>query len=580
MCGIVGHIGKAPLRKFLFTGLSSLQYRGYDSAGIAFMDEQKNIVVYKSVGTVENLETITPQFESHIGIGHTRWATNGLPNKNNAHPQVSQHGRVAIVHNGVIENHSSLRIHLQNHGVKFQSSTDTEIIANFLEHQLLLGAKPLDAIKRLFFLFEGSFAIAVLFQGEERLYFAKRLSPLVLGRGKEGNYCASDPAALVGYANQFFDLEDGDYGYLTEEQVILYREDQMLDPRFAIKDLEHYEINLNGYSHFMLKEIEEEPSVIEKIMNKENLFSPELLSLMRNASSLRFLACGSSFHAALLAARYARSLGLDAYCYRASEFNVDPFYPQEKNAVFVLLSQSGETVDTLDSFYLLKSKGYPLISITNAKESNLARKTECHLYLDCGVEVAVAATKTYMAEVALLYRLLSEAFDKEYKTFFEEAIFSLKEVIARKNEISYLASPLARANRFYFLGRADSYDASLECALKVKEVSGVSCEAFPSGEFKHGPIALIEKGTPILVFLGEKGGNFIRLNVEEAENRGADTTIISSCSQDDIVLPHAKGELSALSFVMFGQYLSYYLALELGKPCDRPQNLAKSVTVR
>lgn len=582
MCGIVGHIGKAPLKKFLLAGLSRLQYRGYDSAGIAFLDNDLHFKVYKQVGTVDDLASILPSFQSCLGIGHTRWATNGLPNSKNAHPQVSEHGKVTLVHNGIIENHASIRSLLLKDGYHFHSSTDTEVIANFLERKLEKDhASPLEAIKSLFLCLEGSFALAILIDGEpNRLYFAKSTSPLVLGKGVDGKYLASDPAALVGYANEFLDLLDGDYGYLSDDEVVLCRGGEERKAIFVTKDLEHYEIDLKGYEHFMIKEIEEQPALVRRYSEKPPVIPSSAIEYVRNANRIYFLACGSSYHASLVGVRICRSFGVDAEALEATEFNVDPFFPKDKNSLFILLSQSGETIDTIDSFHLLKEKGYPVISITNSPSSNLARNADTHLYLECGVEVAVAATKTYAAEVCLLFLLFSLSFHKDPFPFLKEAAESLEELRKSKKKFSYLAPAILRAGNLFFIGRAEGYDAALECALKVKEVAGISCQGFPSGEFKHGPIALIKKGTPVFAFIGDKGEKLIRVNVEEIRNRGGEVSVVSSSPSDEIYILHNRSPLSVLSFTMIGQYLAYYLALELGKPCDRPQNLAKSVTVR
>ena len=578
MCGIVGAAASFPMRDFLLKSLSKLQYRGYDSAGVAYFDEVAAIHAYRTVGSVEMLEGMLPSFSSRLAIGHTRWATNGLPSLKNAHPQTSLHGLVTIVHNGIIENEQTLRTFLEKRGYSFRSSTDTELIADFLEVSLSDGNMPEEALSSLFRFLEGSFALAILIKSfPGKLYFAKQSSPLVLGRGECGHLVASDPAALVGYADSFYDLEDGYYGYVSEEEAKLYLDGREIPPSFKERNLGKYEIDLRGYPHFMIKEIEEEPEVLMGLKDAIQAIPEDLVSLVREASSISLIGCGSSFHAALLAARAARRLGKRANAIPGSEFTIDP-PPFEDGAIFFLLSQSGETVDILDVLPLLP-KGRA-IAVTNAPHSRLARESAHHLFLDVGAEVAVAATKTFLGEVALLNGLFLRASGKGGTEGIDETSRSLREVIARKHEIRSTASAIARAGHLYFIGRAEGNEAAMECALKVKEVACFRCESFPSGELKHGPIALIEKGTPLVAFSTGRGEAMVRLNAREAEARGASVLFLGSRKEDDFPIDPLPGVLEALPLVCYGQLLSYFLALELGKPCDRPRNLAKSVTVR
>ncbi len=578
MCGIVGAAARFPMRDFLLKSLSKLQYRGYDSAGVAYFTEDGSVETKRTVGSVDVLEKILPPFSSRLAIGHTRWATNGLPSLKNAHPHRSFHGLVTLVHNGIIENEQSLRSFLENAGYEFQSSTDTELVADLLEFSLRSGKSPEEALSSLFQFLEGTFALAILISScPGRLYFAKQSSPLVLGKGREGYLVASDPAALVGYADSFLDLEDGFYGYVSEEEARIFQAGEEIPPSFRGRDLGKYEIDLGGYPHFMIKEIEEEPGVLLGIQDSIRAIPEKIVRLVQDSASIVLVGCGSSFHASLLVARAARRLGKRAFAIPGSEFLVDT-PPLEEGTLFFLLSQSGETADTLDVLRLLP-KGRT-IAVTNAPHSRLARESAYHLFLDVGAEVAVAATKTFLGEVALLNGLFLRASGKDGTEGIEEASRSLRDIIARKDEIRSAASAVARAGRLYFIGRGEGNEAAMECALKVKEVASFPCESFPSGELKHGPIALIDKGTPLVVFATGKGEAMVRLNAREAESRGASLLTLGNRKEDDIPVEPLPGILQALPLVCYGQLFSYFLALALGKPCDRPRNLAKSVTVR
>ena len=438
MCGIVGAAASFPMRDFLLKSLSKLQYRGYDSAGVAYFGEDGSIKTKRTVGSVEMLEGMLPPFSSRLAIGHTRWATNGLPSLKNAHPQTSLHGLVTLVHNGIIENEQALRTFLEKHGYSFRSSTDTELIADFIEAALSSGKSPEEALSSLFRFLQGSFALAILIASSPgKLYFAKQSSPLVLGRGECGHLVASDPAALVGRADSFYDLEDGYYGYVSEDEAKLYVDGKEVPPSFEERNLGKYEIDLRGYPHFMIKEIEEEPEALMGLKDTIQAIPEDIVRLVREASSICLIGCGSSYHAALLAARAARRLGKRANAIPGSEFSIDP-PPFEEGALFFLLSQSGETVDILDVLRLLP-KGRT-IALTNASHSRLARESAHHLFLDVGAEVAVAATKTFLGEVVLLNGLFLRAAGKEGTEGIDEASRSLRDVIARKHEVRSAAS--------------------------------------------------------------------------------------------------------------------------------------------
>jgi glucosamine--fructose-6-phosphate aminotransferase (isomerizing) len=594
MCGIVGSVGETKLREYLLSGLKSLEYRGYDSAGTAFLTKEK-IEVFRLPGRIDDLSKVVPAtMHGSAGIGHTRWATHGEPNFVNSHPHSSQKSHFTIVHNGVIDNFRMLKKKLQNQGFKFQSETDTEVIANLMEMHYLKDPKqdPLNAIKHTLEDLEGSYALAILFKGDDtKVYFAKLHSPLVIGKGKKTNYLASDYVPMLDYATSYYILDDYQYGYISQKEVVV----KHLDPNeekplvFHKTDIKVTDIGLNGYPHYMLKEIEESPEVIQRIIDNyidgnNFLLDEVLIQKLQQADQIIFLACGTSYHAALVGRRYFESIGKTSRVYIASEF---AYYPEVKgkNPLFIFISQSGETADLIRCVKIIQQQGSPILTITNTKGSSLDRASDFTLLLYAGMEIAVASTKAYIAQVALLAILRAAMIsNSEVITDLIESMKAMKNLIGAKLEIKAIAESIANQPNVFFLGRGLDFDVALEASLKLKEITYIHSEGLPGGELKHGPIALIKEGVPVIAFVSDQiTAAAIRSNLQEVLARGAKVYVISNQAlakeEDDFVTSNTKVYLSPLLKAMVGQYLSYYAALYLGRDIDKPRNLAKSVTV-
>ena len=594
MCGIVGSVGETKLRDYLLHGLKSLEYRGYDSAGTAFLTKEK-LEVFRLPGRIDDLNQLVPaKMHGAAGIGHTRWATHGEPNFVNSHPHCSQQGYFTIVHNGVIDNFRSLKKKLQNQGCKFQSETDTEVIANLMEMHYLKDAtkNPLDAIKKTLEDLEGSYALAILFKKDDtKVYFAKLHSPLVIGKGKNTNYLASDYVPMLDYATSYYIIDDYQYGYISQKEVVV----KHLDPNeekplvFHQTDLKVIDIGLNGYPHYMLKEIEESPEVIKRLMDNyvdgnQFVFDDVLIQKFQEADQIIFLACGTSYHAALVGRRYFESIGKTSRVYIASEF---AYYPEVKgkHPLFIFISQSGETADLIRCVKIIQQQGSPILTITNTKGSSLDRASDFTLLLYAGMEIAVASTKAYIAQVALLAILRAALIgNTEIITDLIEVEKAMKGLIGAKLEIKAIAEAIAKEPNVFFLGRGLDYDVALEASLKLKEITYIHSEGLPGGELKHGPIALIKKDVPVIAFVSDQiTAAAIRSNLQEVLARGAKVYVVSNQAlakeEDDFVTRNTKTYLSPLTKAMVGQYLSYYAALSLGRDIDKPRNLAKSVTV-
>jgi glucosamine--fructose-6-phosphate aminotransferase (isomerizing) len=594
MCGIVGTVGENQLRNYLINGLKSLEYRGYDSSGTAFLTNQK-LEVFRLPGRIADLNQLVPStMQGAAGIGHTRWATHGEPNFVNSHPHSSEKNIFTLVHNGVIDNFRSLKKKLENKGYHFQSETDTEVIANLMEMHYFTGAKKnaLNAIKLTLEDLEGSYALAILFQEDDsKVYFAKLHSPLVIGKGDHTNYLASDYVPMLSYASSYYILDDYQYGYISQQEVVV----KHLDPNeekplvFHQTDLKVTDIGLNGYPHYMIKEIEESPEVVKRILDNyvdgnKFLFDDVLIEKLKQADQIIFIACGTSYHAALVGRRYFESIGKTSRVYIASEF---AYYPEIKgqNPVFVIISQSGETADLIRCVKLIQNQGSPMITITNTKGSSLDRASDFTLLLYAGMEIAVASTKAYVAQVALLSLLRASLVgNSEVVSDLLDVIKAMKSLIDSKMDIKAIAESIATQPNAFFLGRGYDFDSALEASLKLKEITYIHSEGLPGGELKHGPIALIKKDVPVIAFISDQTtAAAIRSNLQEVMARGAKVYAISTMAlakdDDAFVTGITKVYLSPLVKALVGQYLSYYAALFLEKDIDKPRNLAKSVTV-
>ncbi len=593
MCGIVGACGALDFRSYLLNGLRKLEYRGYDSCGL-FVTNGTFSLLERSVGVVDNLDRQVPStFEQvpSVGIAHTRWATHGGVTISNCHPVHSFDRKIILVHNGVIENFTKIRDFLVSKGVSFYGNTDSEIIANLIAYHLRNSAKNmLEAIEIATSKLNGSYSLAIVhFDEPQRLYFAKNLSPLLIGKGEGANYLASDQIPMADISHQFVDLKDGRYGYITKDEIHVFFQGVEEKIKLVERSSENLDVSLNGYPHFMLKEIEETPSCIERLIknyvfNDEYTFDAKLLKIIERASEIIFLACGTSYHASLIAVDLLRAKGKLASAYIASEFAYHPVV-MSKNPLFIIISQSGETADLLKCIPFIQDNAYHLLTITNNRYSSLARKAEYYLNLYSGVEVSVASTKVYQSELALLIMLLDAAFIKGHHfNEMREQVKCLEKIIQNKEKLIPIAEEIAKYDNLFFLGRGIDYSTALEGALKMKEVTYINSSAVQAGELKHGPIALISDKFPSIAFISEeKTAHQMRNGFQEIKARGGRVFVVSSKSLsiegDDIVVCDSPLYLSPMSKVMVAQYLTYYTAIKKGLNVDKPRNLAKSVTV-
>ena len=592
MCGIVGCVGKSNAREYIVNGLKTLDYRGYDSAGIAFLKE-KAIEIYKDAGSVSHVDSLIPLNEdASILIGHTRWATHGKPNKNNSHPHLSFDKQFALVHNGVIENFVELKNKLLKQGISFVSDTDSEVVVNLIASKYLETKDVLKAIKESIKEIKGSYAIGLIHLGDDRLYILKNASPLLVGLGDNFNLIASDASPMVEYTNRFIELEDQQFGYITSKEVYLFDKDgKEAKKSFVEKEAEMIKHDLNGYDHFMLKEIEEIPAVIRRLYefytkDNEYHFNESLIEKIKQSDHIIFLGCGTSYHASLVGGRYFEEmLEIPTASYIASEWAFHPMFPGKKPFI-IFISQSGETADLIHCLKIVKERNYDTLIITNTKGSTLERGCDYSLILHAGVEVSVASTKAYAAQVALL--LLIVAAVKGDINIAREMIDALP-IISHirdnyKEDIKVIAKEIKDQKSIFYLGRGYDYYLSLEASLKLKEISYIHSEAIAGGELKHGPIALIEDGTPVIVFItDEVTANSMRGNIEEVKSRGANVYVIStkglSRASDKIVIEQYPSYLSSIIVSTVAFYLAYYVSLFKGYDVDKPRNLAKSVTV-
>ena len=590
MCGIVGSVGLEKSHKYIIDGLKTLDYRGYDSAGVAFLN--KEIEIFKEVGSVSNLDSYIPKDkEGFVAIGHTRWATHGRPTKNNSHPHLSFKKEFALVHNGVIENYLELKKKLIFKGITFNSDTDSEVICNLIESYYEEEKDVIKAIKKAMEELHGSYAVALMHKGDDKLYILKNSSPLLIGLGKGFNLVASDASPMIEYTDKFVELEDKEFGYISKEKYKIFDiHGNEVKKELVTKEAELIKHSLNGYEHYMLKEIEEIESVIKRIYDnycdgdKVNL-DPTLVEKLKESDHIIFLGCGTSYHASLVGGRFFEEKGVPTASYIASEWAFHPMFPGKKPFI-ILISQSGETADLIHCLKIIKEKGYETLIITNTKGSTLERGCTYSLLLNAGVEVSVASTKAYVAQCLTLYLIAAAVFNlNKVEKHINQAIDIVRTIRSEyKPKITEIASEIKDKNDIFYLGRGFDYYLSLEASLKLKEVSYIHSEAIAGGELKHGPIALIENGTPVIVFITDIfTAASMRGNIEEVKSRGANVIVISTKplakEGDTIVIDDYPGYLSSIVVSSIAFYLAYYVSLMKGYNVDKPRNLAKSVTV-
>ncbi len=607
MCGIVGYIGVEKAAPIILDGLSKLEYRGYDSAGIAIFDGKK-INIQKAVGRLKVLENLTHGGETmpgYAGIGHTRWATHGIPNDVNSHPHFNKEGTIAVVHNGIIENYISLKKKLVGKGYQFVSDTDTEVLAHLLDYYY--KGNPLEAITKVLHRVEGSYALGIMFADfPEEIYAVRKDSPLIVGQSDKGCFIASDVPAILKYTRTVY--------YVNNQEVVRVRKDQLnfygVDEEEIEKESVTIEWDANaaekeGYEHFMLKEIYEQPKTVteplsprlkngEIVIEELNMTDEELQKVKR----IHIVACGSAYHTGVTAKYILEGLvRIPVEVDVASEFRYrNPVL--EEGAMVIVISQSGETADTLAALREAKSRGFQVLGIVNVVGSSIAREADSVMYTWAGPEIAVATTKAYSAQLAALYLLamkLGRVRGVIDDSLFEELLADLKKLpnqiellLGQKGKIQRFANRYVGAKDIFFIGRGIDYAISMEGSLKLKETSYVHSESYPAGELKHGPISLIEDGT-LVVAVSTQPALYQKTisNMVEVKARGAFVMAIT-CEGNKAIEkaadyvtyipetnPYFANSLAIIPLQLFG----YYVAVGKGCDVDKPRNLAKSVTV-
>jgi glutamine---fructose-6-phosphate transaminase (isomerizing) len=608
MCGIVGAVAERSIEKILIEGLKRLEYRGYDSAGIALLDTHNKLQRVRTQGKVHQLDYALnqSQFSGNIGIAHTRWATHGMPAEHNAHPFIS--GDIALVHNGIIENHDELRHMLKQQGFNFSSETDSETIVHLLNYYFKQSKNLLTATRQAIAELKGAYALAIISShNPDHLIVVRHGSPLVIAKGIGENFIASDPLALLPVTQQFIYLDDNDIADITRNNITIYANDKVVERKLHIVELNNDAVDKGKYRHYMSKEIADQPQAIAtslegRIDNSQVLdsaFGFNANAMFKQVERIQLIACGTSFHAAAVARYWLESLaGIPSSVEVASEFRYrNPVV--QKNTLFVCLSQSGETADTLAAMRMAKKIGYlSTLAICNVPESSLVREADFHFMTRAGAEIGVASTKAFTTQlVALLlltialgkFHRLSTEMEKHLVTQLINLPSLINTTLLLNDTITKLAMKFADKQHSLFLGRGALYPVALEGALKLKEISYIHAEAYPAGELKHGPLALVDKDMPVIAVapnddLLEK----LKSNLHEVRARGGElfvftdqiTAIEENSSHTHVItMPSVDAVLAPIVYTIPLQLLAYHVAVIKGTDVDQPRNLAKSVTV-
>lgn len=599
MCGIIGYVGNDIAQGKLITGLKSLEYRGYDSCGIA---TKKKITKVK--GRVAFLEDLLQNTEdcSTIGIGHTRWATHGEANDVNAHPH--KIGRITLVHNGIIENYDEIKAELMTQGIKFVSDTDTEVACALINYYFDKDNDIVNAILQAKDRLKGSYAFAVMAEGDnDKIYAIRYKSPLIIAKGRDGYYLASDMSALIQFTRKYYRLNEGEIAILSPSGAELHNA-KISTPLWEISDLSIEDTRKQGYDHYMLKEIYEQSEVIKNTIAKrisrgEVDFSKDGLSedYFDGIREIHIIGCGSAMHAGLvgkgLLELYAK---IPVSVFVASEYRYNPPIKGD-GTLCIFISQSGETADTLASLDYAKNNGYKTLSIVNAQDTSVAREADNVIYTYAGVEIAVATTKGYTTQLAVLYLIALSMAQKRgildnneinclTEKLYNSVPIAIKKVLDNRDKIKELANRISDKNDAFYIGRGIDYYLCKEGSLKLKEISYINSQDYPAGELKHGTISLITEGTPVIAIANDKGLLPKTIsNIKEVKSRGAYTVLITSLnvpddSADTIIELSTNSQIEDIfASVVVAQLLSYEVALNRGCDIDKPRNLAKSVTV-
>lgn len=605
MCGIIGYIGtNRNATAIVLDGLSKVEYRGYDSVGIGILQDNSLLIRKKNGRLADLIASMGELPPSHIGIGHTRWATHGVPSDHNAHPHSDCTGKFAVVHNGIIENYSSLRKRLVSQGHDFTSDTDTEVIGHLLEshYQGSLEQAVRETLKEL----QGSFALAIMCQDEpDKLIAVKKDMSLVIGLGEGENYVTSDIPAILGYTNQVYILEDYELAVLTADDVkITNREGQLVNKEFFPVDWDPVAAEKGGYEHFMLKEIHEQPVAVRQTLQgrikdgRVDLADLELDDLFQGINKIYMVACGTAYHAGMVGRLAIEKLArIPVETDIASEFRYRDII-WKPDELMIVISQSGETADTLSALRYAKRNGIKVLAVTNVVGSSVAREADKVIYTHAGPEIAVASTKAYTTQLVIMY-LLALYLAQERGTVPPEELRKLvdelasmdevlEEALQQEEKIKAIAARYTHVQHTFFLGRGFDNAVAMEGALKLKETSYIHAEAYAAGELKHGPLALISDGVPVLTVITQDSlVDKTMSNIKEVKARGA--VVIAICKEnlqedcqecDEILLiPNVNSILAPVAAVVPLQTFAYYMSVLRGNDVDKPRNLAKSVTV-
>jgi glucosamine--fructose-6-phosphate aminotransferase (isomerizing) len=607
MCGIVGYIGKHQAAPIILEGLAKLEYRGYDSTGMAVFDGKK-INIQKAAGRLQVLENMTRGGETMpgcVGIGHTRWATHGQPTDVNAHPHDNKAGTIAVVHNGIIENYQQLKKRLLDHGYEFVSDTDTEVLVQLIDYYY--KGNPLEAITKVMHRVEGSYALGILFADHpDEIYAVRKDSPLIVGTSSEGSFIASDVPAVLKYTREVYYIDNQEVAVLRENEIHFYTVDEeeiQKTPTHIDWDAEA--VAKGGYEHFMLKEIYDQPRAVRETFEKHvkdgNVEIEELHMTdeeIKKLSRIHIVACGTAYHAGMTAKYIIESMArISVEVDMASEFRYrNPII--EEGALVIVISQSGETADTLQALRDSRARGAKVLGIVNVVGSSIAREADSVMYTWAGPEIAVASTKAYSAQLIAIY-LLAMKFARVKGTISEEEyqqlILDLRRLpeqiellLGNKTKIQRFANRYVAAKSVFFIGRGLDYTLSMEGSLKLKEITYMHSEAYAAGELKHGPISLIEDGTLVMTSLTQEDLYMKTIsNIREVKSRGAFVLALTTTGHDDIedtadyvlYIPQTnKYFTNSLAIIPF-QMFAYYVSVGKGLDVDKPRNLAKSVTV-
>lgn len=613
MCGIVGYIGKQSAVDILLNGLTKLEYRGYDSSGIAVKIDGK-VEMYKAEGKLQNLKDVidpikTKVATSTIGIGHIRWATHGAPTTVNAHPHSCNCGRLVVVHNGIIENYQELREELEAQGCVFKSQTDTETVAHLIASEYGKHNDLTEAVRVATKRIEGAYALCIIHQDvKDTIVATKRNAPLLVGIGEGEYYVASDVPAIIDYTKKAMYLDDNQIVTLTPNSMkLINSEGELISAKIETLPWESVALSKMGYKHYMMKEIHEQPSIIRNLLSGKivGLNTPLNLSevklnkeTVKKLNRIQIVACGTSLHAAMVG-KYI----LEDFCGIAVDVEPSSEYIYRKtvtdeNTLVIGVSQSGETADTITAVKQSKSRGSHILIVTNRPDSTMAREADSLISVCAGIEVSVAATKSYMAQLISFYLLaiyiaeIKGTVDNDFVNKLKKELIVLpekaEEVLAQENQVRTIARKYANAKNFIYIARGINFPTALEGALKLKEISYINATGYTAGELKHGPIAMLDETLPVLsIMMKGKVYDKILSNSEEAKARNAKMIALTNSTDeklndlfDDIIrIPDVDEYLSPILAIIPLQLIAYYIAEFLGKDVDQPRNLAKSVTV-